>query len=194
MIKLQKGCFLILSILITLAFFSLSASAWDDCPFGLEDEPYPGTCWRYEDENNDGICDHSQSEPIEETQEENVEADSPSQQQKNSTRFPTMLIVSFLITIILILILKILVKRKKISNAKEKIILNILLLIFFIPSAITGIALLLMANMGILREFGQSFTQLHNIGSLFFMWISGYHIIWHTKYYIKGAKNLFKTN
>lgn len=194
MIKTQKSFILLLSILITLIFFSLNASAWDDCPFGYEDEPYPGTCWRYVDENNDGICDHSQSDPAEETQDENAEADSPLQQQKSSTKFPILLIVSFVIIIVLILVLKLLVKRKKLSNAKEKLILNILLLIFFIPSAITGIVLLLMTNMGILREFGPNFTLLHNISSLFFMWISGYHIIWHTKYYIKGVKKLFKTN
>jgi len=192
MARTCKKYILLSSILITLIFFSLNASAWDDCPFGLEDEPYPGTCWRYEDENNDGICDHSQSEPTEETQGENAEADSPLQQQKDSTRFPILLIASFVIIIVLILILKLLVKRKKISNVKEKIILNILLLIFFIPSAITGIVLLLMTNMGILRELGQSFTQIHNISSLFFMWISGYHIIWHTKYYLKSMKNLLK--
>lgn len=194
MIKAQKSFILLLSVLITLIFFSLSASAWDDCPFGYEDEPYPGTCWRYKDENNDGICDHSQSDPAEETQDENAEADSPLQQQKSSTRFPILLIVSFVIIIVLILVLKLLVKRKKLSNAKEKLIFNILLLIFFIPSAITGVVLLLMTNMGILREFGPNFTLLHNISSLFFMWISGYHIIWHTKYYIKGVKKLFKTN
>jgi len=37
---------------------------WDDCPFGEVDEPYPGTCGRYIDTNSDGLCDHSQEEPI----------------------------------------------------------------------------------------------------------------------------------
>ncbi len=39
-------------------------SAWDDCPRGLVNDPYPGECSRYTDTNNDGICDHSQPEPI----------------------------------------------------------------------------------------------------------------------------------
>lgn len=30
------------------------------CPFGLENDPYPGRCFRYVDTNNDGICDRSQ--------------------------------------------------------------------------------------------------------------------------------------
>jgi hypothetical protein len=30
------------------------------CPFGLVDDPYPGQCRRYVDENGDGICDLSE--------------------------------------------------------------------------------------------------------------------------------------
>jgi hypothetical protein len=37
--------------------------AWDNCPFGFEDEEYPGSCWRYTDTNDDGICDLSQENP-----------------------------------------------------------------------------------------------------------------------------------
>ncbi|MCX5973650.1 MAG: hypothetical protein NTU59_03040, partial [Coprothermobacterota bacterium] len=40
-----------------------AALAWDDCPLGLVDDPYPGACPRYVDTNDDGICDHSQSDP-----------------------------------------------------------------------------------------------------------------------------------
>ena len=49
---------------MTISLISTSALAWDDCPFGFKDEPYPGTCWRYVDKNNDGICDHSHSETV----------------------------------------------------------------------------------------------------------------------------------
>jgi len=30
------------------------------CPFGLVNDPYPGRCGRYVDENNNGICDLSE--------------------------------------------------------------------------------------------------------------------------------------
>jgi len=192
MSTIYEKIILILSILTIMMSLNPIVSAWDDCPFGYEDEPYPGTCWRYVDENNDGICDHSQSEPTEETQDESTEGNSNSIKKHESTRFPVLLMVSFIIILFLIIILKSLVKRKKISNSKEKIIFNILMLIFFIPSAITGVLLLLITNMKILIELGQNLTQLHNISSLFFMWISGYHIIWHTKYYLKSVKNLLK--
>jgi len=53
-------------VLLTL-YISLSISkifAWDDCPKGLVDDPYPGKCGLYTDTNNDEICDHSQKEPL----------------------------------------------------------------------------------------------------------------------------------
>ena len=40
-----------------------AALAWDNCPKGLVNDPYPGACRRYEDTNGDGICDLSQPEP-----------------------------------------------------------------------------------------------------------------------------------
>jgi len=188
--KTQKAIILLFTITIILTIYSTNSLAWDDCPFGLEDEPYPGSCWRYVDENSDGICDHSQSEPPDETNNEDTLSGTKLQNQKGSTKFPIMLIFSLVIILTVFLILRMLVNKKILTNAKEKIIWNILLLIFFIPSAITGVLLLLMSNMDFLRELGQSFTQIHDISSLFFMWISGYHIIWHTKYYVKGIRNL----
>ena len=49
--------------------FALPSSrlAWDNCPKGLVNDPYPGACRRYVDTNGDGICDLSQSEPVEAT-------------------------------------------------------------------------------------------------------------------------------
>ena len=192
MIKAHKRTLFTLGIILILIALSSKSLAWADCPFGYEDEEYPGTCWRYIDTNNDGICDHSQSEPTIETNAENEEGNISSLNQETNTRFPILLIISFVFSFFLVLILKLFVKKGKITNSKEKIIFNILLLIFFIPSAITGMVLLLMTNMKILINLGPSFTQMHNISSLFFMWISGYHIIWHTKYYIKSVKNLVK--
>jgi hypothetical protein len=48
---------------ILLLLLSLPAYAWNDCPFGLIDDPSPGRCRLYIDSNNDRICDRSQKEP-----------------------------------------------------------------------------------------------------------------------------------
>jgi hypothetical protein len=46
-----------------------------------------------------------------------------------------------------------------------------------------------MISFPFLRDFGILFLDLHNVTSYFFMWISAYHIIVHTRYYIKGIKS-----
>ena len=42
---------------------STTIYSWDNCPFGLENDPCPGECKRYIDTDNDGICDFSQPAP-----------------------------------------------------------------------------------------------------------------------------------
>lgn len=187
----KKLMLTILAIILTITMLSSNASAWDDCPFGYEDEPYPGSCWRYVDTNNDGICDHSQSQP---STSEGLNSEIQSQDSNSQTqnKFPIIVILSFIIVIILVILTQFLKKIGKISNMKEKILWNILLLIFFIPSGITGIILVFMPVVPALREISINFIQLHDITSFFFFWISGYHIIWHTRYYTKCAKELFK--
>ncbi len=65
--QIQRVMFFLFLALLGFGFFNLPISAqaqiWGSCPFGLEDDPYPGECGRYIDTNNDGICDLSQPEP-----------------------------------------------------------------------------------------------------------------------------------
>ncbi len=49
---------------ISYGAFPSQALAWDNCPKGLVNDPYPGRCSRYVDTNGDDICDLSQSEPV----------------------------------------------------------------------------------------------------------------------------------
>lgn len=53
---------IVITSLILLAI-PFSTLAWDDCPKGLVDAPYPGECDKYIDTDGDGICDHSQPAP-----------------------------------------------------------------------------------------------------------------------------------
>jgi len=61
--RLRKYITLLTLIFILVAFSSISIYAWDNCPFGLKDDPYPGECKRYIDTDGDGICDLSQPAP-----------------------------------------------------------------------------------------------------------------------------------
>lgn len=66
--KIHTRIFTIIVMLLTMAILTLalmtnSVYAWDDCPKGLENDPYPGECSRYIDTDNNGICDHSEPVP-----------------------------------------------------------------------------------------------------------------------------------
>jgi len=61
--RFRKYITLLTLILILVAFSSISIYAWDNCPFALEGDPYPGECKRYIDTDGDGICDLSQPAP-----------------------------------------------------------------------------------------------------------------------------------
>jgi len=61
--RFRKYITLLTIIFILVVFSSISTYAWDNCPFGLEDDPYPGECKKYIDTDGDGICDLSQPAP-----------------------------------------------------------------------------------------------------------------------------------
>ena len=60
---MKKLRLVVVIMLLGLFLVPGTALAWDDCPKGLVDDPYPGECARYVDTDNDGICDHSQPAP-----------------------------------------------------------------------------------------------------------------------------------
>jgi len=184
-------------LIILFIFLIPSVLAWDDCPFGFVDEEYPGYCGRYIDTNNDGICDHSQSEPVQLIVDNEQVNQTISNKESTKNLFENknflILLISFLIIIFTIITLRFLVKKEIISKLKEKIIWNILLLIFFLPSAITAFLLVLMINFQFLRDISLNFIEFHSITSFFFMWISAYHIIWHTNYYLKSVETILSS-
>jgi len=51
--------------------------AWDDCPKGLVNDEYPGSCPLYVDTDGNGICDHSEPAP-----EDRIEYQNPADATK----------------------------------------------------------------------------------------------------------------
>lgn len=91
-IILRNGILLLFILLITISISMINlnvsmAQVWDSCPFGLENDPFPGECGRYIDTNQDGICDLSQPEPIDESSKPNEEAIKNDSSQNNTTTF-----------------------------------------------------------------------------------------------------------
>jgi len=90
---LKNGIPLLFVVLITLSIFMINinvsmAQVWNGCPFGLENDPYPGECGRYIDTNQDNICDLSQPKPTDESNKPNEEIIKKDNSQKNTVTFP----------------------------------------------------------------------------------------------------------
>jgi len=91
-IILRNGILLLFILLITISISMINlnvsmAQAWDSCPFGLENDPYPGECGRYIDTNQDNICDLSQTAPIDESSKPNEEVIKNDSSQNNTVTF-----------------------------------------------------------------------------------------------------------
>ena len=69
-------CTLIL-LICSVLFIHITAFAqsWNNCPFNIENDPFPGECGRYIDTNQDGICDLSQDEPVNDNSDRNINAE-----------------------------------------------------------------------------------------------------------------------
>ena len=61
--KIKVYTVIFLLIILFTSFGASEAYAWDDCPKGLVNDPYPGECSRYIDTDENGICDHSEPAP-----------------------------------------------------------------------------------------------------------------------------------
>ncbi|MBU0498377.1 MAG: hypothetical protein KKC68_05705 [Candidatus Thermoplasmatota archaeon] len=190
-----KSLFIIGIITIPLLGASTIATAWEDCPIGILEDYYPGLCRRLIDTNNDAICDRSQLELTAIQNQGSITNTITSEIAgvpvlQNSSIIN--LIISFILVITGLILTRILTKRNFISKTKERLLWNVLLLIFFLPSAITGVIIILTSSFPNLRDIGVLIIDLHGITSYYFMWILGYHTIVHIRYYSKGIKSLTK--
>ena len=93
----MKSFMYTLTLVILLTLFTVTSfqkatyvHAWEDCPFGLENDPYPGQCGRYVDTDGNGICDHSEAPPEQRTNSASSEVDTTENPQFDSqTEVPT---------------------------------------------------------------------------------------------------------
>lgn len=65
---MKKIVLIILFFTIGFLILPTQVLAWLDCPYGKVNEPYPGSCQLYLDTDNNQTCDHS--EPTPETSKE----------------------------------------------------------------------------------------------------------------------------
>jgi hypothetical protein len=187
------------SVIITffiMSFISLGSMnvlAWDNCPFGETDEPYPGSCGRYIDTDKDNICDLSQPSPAERSNIIEEKTDSLQEAQTNVaiiTNTNTAGINYYFIPIAFILFVFYLItlqlsKKKKMKNVQHKKLWNMLLLSTFLVSGIFGIILAILISYGIRLSFYADLLFWHVEFGIAMAMISIFHIAWHWKYYRK---------
>jgi hypothetical protein len=177
--------------------------AWDDCPYGLVDDPFPGQCPRYVDTNQDGICDLSQSAPdgvVNTTTTENltgsgkrsgsqdnissVEIDEPEEVPGPSFYLvPLVILTSISYLVSYFLYLNNWLKRRSYYR-----IWNYVLTASFLVSGITGVVLILFINFGIHTPWNMSIDFWHAEFSIIMAVIS----IFHVHLYWKQFKAIFR--
>jgi len=164
----------ILSILLA-SIFLINFIIAVDCPKGIENDPYPGSCGLYTDTNNNGFCDlgeeqiNSQIQTTYETPEYNF---------------------------ILITIISIIIYLGSYFYFKDDLILhkkvwNVLLLITFIITALTSIVYLFKLDLQVNFGISMAFISFWHIEiGLVMTIISIFHALWHLTYF----KYAFKKN
>ena len=164
--------------------------AWDNCPYGEVNSPYPGDCNRYIDTDGDEICDHSQPAPEDRNTEiintQIEDKDLIINNKQSETNYHLIPISLFLILIYFIT--HILSKKKIISIINHRKIWNFLLLITFLISGLLGILLIIEINFGITISLPFNTLFWHvEIGIAMFV-ISIFHTFWHWAYFKKMFK------
>jgi hypothetical protein len=175
---------LLVVLIIGIPIISSVALAWNDCPFGLVDDPFPGLCSRYVDTDGDGICDRSQLAPEERSQsQENTDASTTNQQSIVDTKYFFIPIAVCMIVIYSLSLL--LSKKKKIKVSIHRKIWNVLLLITFLVTGILGLLLVFRVSFSLAIPYLSDLLFWHVEFGIAMTMISIFHIIWHWNYFKK---------
>lgn len=160
----------ILKLVFFLAFFvfcSRPTLAWLDCPYGKINDSYPGLCELYIDTNENQICD--QSEPAPET---------ITGGEALSFYLIFFTLVFYFLHWYLISKTKLPKKFKWLNKASFRYFWNIVLLLSFLPTAVSSILLLLKVRSSFL-------SSLHNQAGIVFVTVALLHLFVRLRYFLK---------
>jgi hypothetical protein len=147
-----------------------------ECPKGLINDTYPGSCGLYTDSNKDVICDYSEAITSNSNPGSNIQA------QEKITKKYNLLLIS-MISILLYLVSYFLSKAKKISPVFHKKFWNFSLLIGFLGAGFSGLFLVLNLeyDLNILWPFNLLFWHVET--GIIMTIISIFHLLWHWSYF-----------
>jgi len=181
--------------IILITFFYINTSFALDCPKGKTECDHP--CSLYIDEDGDGECDNLIKENIEEKDvlytdskdKDIIDNSEIKTEEKIEIKKPYNFILWFFGPILVYFSTCILQKKNKIKLITHKRIWNILLLVTFLISGISGLILAFGINYGITIPYLKLIKPHVNLGIAMSI-ISIIHIFWHLNYY----KIIFKKN
>lgn len=137
--------------------------AWLDCPYRKINDPYPGSCELYLDTNQDLICDHSQS-------------------ASQTINLPFYLIY---LTLAIYFLHWYLVNRTRLSKKYKCInksifryLWNLILLLTFLTTTISGVLFIL----GVKSAF---LSSLHNQLGIVFVVVGFLHLFGRIQYFLR---------
>jgi hypothetical protein len=169
--------FFVLAAIILLAAPALAH--WDECPFGLVNDPHPGQCAGYVDADGDGICDRSQPHPDDRNKTEGevitgnlMEGGGTSMLVSRYDAIPLsiIMIASFMLT-------ELLVKSGRVSVMAAKYFWNVILAIAFFISLTAALPSIIPA-----LKTGIPHLKLHVKSGIIMAQITLYHI-WKRRHF-----------
>lgn len=192
-------------ILLIILLTPVAVYAWNDCPYGILNDPFPGQCPRYTDTNNDGICDHSQSptsastntpastnntQNLNNTTKENNNSNSSyydiqkvnSVPSENYYLIPVAVSTTIIYLVTYLLYLENMLKRKIFYK-----IWNYTLIASFILTGLTGLIMVIIVNYGMMSSWNLTIDFWHAESAIIMAVIT----IIHFHLYWKQLKKVF---
>lgn len=191
-------------VLLIVLLTPIAAYAWNDCPYGLLNDPFPGQCPRYLDTNQNNICDHSESpssgsvnnsSTTTQTNESSVndknnsnssfsdiqQASSVPSQSYNLIPIATTTLILYLITYLLYL-------EDRLKRSIYYAIWKYVLMASFIVTGVTGLILAVSINYGIQSSWNLTIDFWHAEFAI----IMAVSTLLHIHLYWKQVKRVFK--
>lgn len=191
-------------VLLIVLLTPIAVYAWNDCPYGLLNDPYPGQCPRYLDTNQNNICDHSESPSSGSLNNSSIttQTNENSANDKNNTNnsfsdiqqarsVPSQsynLIPIATTTLILYLITYLLYLEDRMKRSIYYAIWKYVLMASFIATGVTGLFLTLSINYGIQSSWNLTIDFWHAEFAI----IMAVSTLLHIHLYWKQVKRVFK--
>lgn len=192
-----------LYVVILIALLTpIAVYAWNDCPYGTVNDPFPGQCPRYVDTNQNRICDHSESPSsgslsnVSATGQANNSAtnnngnSSPNNILKANSVPPENfnLIPVVITTIIIYLVTYLLYLEQRLNQNLYHAIWKYVLMASLIATGVTGLILTIFINYGIQSSWNLTIDFWHAEFAI----VLAVSTLLHLHLYWKQVKRVFK--